>query len=156
MNYMIYNVFLSFKIQWWWLLHCLFCYFSYKIYLFFFFFAFLVYLHLSVQFSCSFMSESLRPRGLQHTRLPCPSPTPGACSNSCPSNHLILCRPLLLLPPIFPNIRVFFSELSFASLGNLLDSGIKPASPALQADSLPSEPPKKPVLLLGLPWWFYF
>ena len=30
------------------------------------------------------MSSSLRPYGLQHTRLPCPSPTPGACSNSCP------------------------------------------------------------------------
>ena len=39
---------------------------------------------LSVQFSHSIMSESLRPHGLQHARLPCPSPTPGACSNSCP------------------------------------------------------------------------
>ena len=54
--------------------------------------------------------------GLQHTRFPCPSPTPRACSNSCPSsqwwlsNHLILCHPLLLLPSIFPSIRVFSSE----------------------------------------------
>ena len=39
----------------------------------------------SVQFSCSVMSNSLWPHGLQHARLPCPSPTPGACSNSCPS-----------------------------------------------------------------------
>ena len=38
----------------------------------------------SVQFSCSVMSNSLRPHGLQHTRPPCPSPTPRACSNSCP------------------------------------------------------------------------
>ena len=38
----------------------------------------------SVQFSCSVMSDSLRPQGLQHARLPCPSPTPRACSNSCP------------------------------------------------------------------------
>ena len=38
----------------------------------------------TVQFSHSVMSVSLRPHGLQHTRLPCPSPTPGACSNSCP------------------------------------------------------------------------
>ena len=38
----------------------------------------------SVQFSCSVVSDSLRPHGLQHTRLPCPSPTLGACSNSCP------------------------------------------------------------------------
>ena len=64
------------------------------------------------------MSDSLQLHGLQHTRLPCPSPTPGACSNSCPlselvtpSNHLILCHPLLLLPSIFPRIRVFSSEL---------------------------------------------
>ena len=41
----------------------------------------------SVQFSCSVMSDSLRPQGLQHARLPCPSPTPGACSNSCPSSQ---------------------------------------------------------------------
>ena len=38
----------------------------------------------SVQFSHSVMYNSLQPHGLQHTRLPCPSPTPGACSNSCP------------------------------------------------------------------------
>ena len=40
----------------------------------------------SIQFSRSVMSNSLWPRGLQHTRLPCPSPTPGACSNSCLSS----------------------------------------------------------------------
>ena len=55
---------------------------------------------------------------MQHARFPCPSPTPGACSNSCsiylvmPSNHLILCHPLLLLPLIFPSIRVFSNELA--------------------------------------------
>ena len=70
----------------------------------------------SVQFSCSVMSNSLRPHGLQHTRLPCPSPTPGAYLNSLsiklvmPSSHLILCHPLLLPHSIFPSIRVFFSE----------------------------------------------
>ena len=41
----------------------------------------------SQQLSCSVMSDSLWPHGLQHTRLPCPSPTPGACSNSCPSSQ---------------------------------------------------------------------
>ena len=52
----------------------------------------------------------------QHTRFPCPSPSPRVCSNSCPlsqwipSNHLILCHLLLLLPSVFPSIRVFFSE----------------------------------------------
>ena len=38
----------------------------------------------SVQFSCSFMSNSLWPLRLQHSRLPCPSPTPGTYQNSCP------------------------------------------------------------------------
>ena len=67
----------------------------------------------SVQFSHSVMSDSLQPRGLQHARFPCPSPTPRACSNFMtiesvmPSNHLILCHPLLLLPSGFPSIRVF-------------------------------------------------
>ena len=41
----------------------------------------------SAQFSHSVMSDSLRPHGLQHARLPCPSPTPRACSNSCPSSR---------------------------------------------------------------------
>ena len=61
------------------------------------------------------MSDSLRPHGLQHARPPCPSPTPGVYTKSCPLsvmplNHLILCCPLLLLPSIFPSIRVFSNE----------------------------------------------
>ena len=65
--------------------------------------------------SHSVMSDSLWPHRLQHTRFPCPSPTPGACSNSrslsvMPSNYLILCWPLLLLPSILPSIRVFSNE----------------------------------------------
>ena len=39
----------------------------------------------SVQFSCSVMSNSSQPHGIQQARLPCSSPTPGAYSNSCPS-----------------------------------------------------------------------
>ena len=38
----------------------------------------------SVQFNCSVVSDSLQPHGLQYARLPCPSPTPAACSNSRP------------------------------------------------------------------------
>ena len=62
------------------------------------------------------MSDPLQPHVLQHTRLLCPSPTPRVYLMSfliksvMPSNHLILCCPLLLLPSIFPSIRVFFSE----------------------------------------------
>ena len=63
----------------------------------------------SVQFSHSVVSASLQTHGLQHTRFPCPTSTLGACSNSCPSNHLILYHHLLL-SSIFPNIRVFSNE----------------------------------------------
>ena len=62
------------------------------------------------------MFDSLRPHESQHSRPPCPSPTPRVYSNSCPwswlmpSSHLILCRPLLLLPPIPPSRRVFSNE----------------------------------------------
>ena len=60
------------------------------------------------------MSNSLRSHVLQHGRLPCPSPTPRAYSNTSiksvmPSNHFILCCPLLL-PSILPSIRVFSNE----------------------------------------------
>ena len=69
----------------------------------------------SVRFSRSVVSDSLGPHESQHARPPCPSPIPGVYSNSCPSrvmqsSHLILCLPLLLLPPIPPGIRVFSSE----------------------------------------------
>ena len=59
------------------------------------------------------MSNSLPPHGLWHARLPCPSVSPGVCSNSCPLSKwchpTILCYPLLL-PSIFPSIRVFSNE----------------------------------------------
>ena len=56
---------------------------------------------ITVRQSVSSVAQScltLRPHELQHTRLPCPSPTPGACSNSSISNHLILCH-LQSFPP---------------------------------------------------------
>ena len=70
----------------------------------------------SVQFSHSVMSDSLQSHELQRARPPCPSPTPKSppkpmsIKSMMPSNHLILCCPLLLLPSIFPSIRVFSNE----------------------------------------------
>ena len=70
----------------------------------------------SVQFSHSVVSDSMWPYEPQHAWPPCPSSTPGVYPNSCPlrsvmsSNHLILCRPLLLLPSVFPSIKVFSNE----------------------------------------------
>ena len=116
-----------------------------------------------------------------------------------PYNHLILCCPLLLLPSIFPSIKVFFSDLAlcirwpkycsfsftispsniqswyplgltglislkskgfsqdywsgetFHSLGDLLGPEIESGSPALQADSLLFEPPRKTILSIKSP-----
>ena len=53
----------------------------------------------SVQFSRSVISDSLWPHGLQHTRLACPSPTPGAYSNSCPLSQW--CHPTISLCLVF-------------------------------------------------------
>ena len=61
------------------------------------------------------MSNSLLPHRLHHARLPCPSPTRSllkfmAIESVMPSNHLILCLPLLLPPSIVPSIRGFSNE----------------------------------------------
>ena len=60
------------------------------------------------------VSDCLRPHRLQHTRLPCPSPTRSllkivSIESVMSSNHLNFCHPLLL-PSIFPSIRVFSNE----------------------------------------------
>ena len=66
----------------------------------------------SVQFSHSVMSDSLWPHGLQQTRLPCPSPTPRAYSNSCPLHQW--CHPTISYS-VFP----FSSHFqSFPALGS--------------------------------------
>ena len=68
------------------------------------------------QFSHSVMPDSLRPHGLQHTRFHCPSPTPRACSNSCPLSQW--CH-----PPISSSIIPFSSCLqSFPASGSFLMS----------------------------------
>ena len=72
----------------------------------------------SVQFSCSVMSDSLWPHGLQHARLPCPSPISGAYPNSCPSSWW--CH-----PPISPSVVPFSScPQSFPASGSFLVSQV--------------------------------
>ena len=64
-------------------------------------------------FFSSVMSDSLWPHGLQHARLLCPSGSLlklMSVESVMPSNHLILCHLLLLLPSIFPSVRVFSNE----------------------------------------------
>ena len=93
----------------------------------------------SVQFSCSVVSNSLWPHGLQHARPPCPSPTPRVYSNSCPLSqwyHPTISPsvvPLLLLPSIFPSIRVFSNESLFTWGGQSI--GVSASISVLPMDS---------------------
>ena len=77
----------------------------------------------SVQFTHSVVSNSLQPHGLQHARPPCPSPTPGACQNSCPLSHW--CHPTISSSVVpfssclqyFPGIGSFQMSQLFTSSG---------------------------------------
>ena len=75
------------------------------------------------QFSCSVTSDSLQPHGLQHARLPCPSPTPRACSNSCSSSrccHTTISSSVVPFSPLlqsFPASGPFPMSQLFASVG---------------------------------------
>ena len=73
-------------------------------------------------FSCSAVSESLRPHGLQHPRLPCPSPSPGVCSNSCPLSRW--CHPAISssVVPFSSRPQSFPASGSFP-MGQLFASG---------------------------------
>ena len=90
----------------------------------------------SVQFTRSVMSNSLQPHGQQHARLPCPSPTPGVYSNSCPLNQW--CH-----PTISSSVVTFSSHLqSFPASGSfqisqLFTSGGQSISVSASASVLP-------------------
>ena len=93
----------------------------------------------SIQFSCSVVSDCLRPHGLQHSRLPCPSSTPGACSNSRPSNRW--CHPTIsssvipfssclqsfptsgFFPMILPCVHARLTQ-SYPTLCNLMECNV--------------------------------
>ena len=74
------------------------------------------------QFSCSAVSNSLQPHGLQHARLPCPSPTPGICSNSCPLSRW--CHPTISssVVPFSSRLQSFPASGSF-QMSQLFASG---------------------------------
>ena len=70
----------------------------------------------TVQFGRSVLSDFLQPHGPQHSKLPCPSPTPGACSSSCPLSQW--CH-----PTVSPSVVPFSSCLqSFPALGSFARS----------------------------------
>ena len=97
----------------------------------------------SVQFRCSVVSDSLRPQEPQHTRPPCPSPTPRACSNSCPLNRW--CHP-----------TISFSVIPFSScLQSFPESGSFPMSPFCASGSQSiGVSASAPVLPMNIQGWF--
>ena len=79
------------------------------------------YFQVLIQFICSVMSDSLWPHGLQHARLPCPSPTPGACSNSRPSTQW--CHPTISSSVISSFCLQSFSASGSFSMSQFFTSG---------------------------------
>ena len=102
-----------------------------------------IYLECSGQFSRSVVSNSLRPHGLQHTRPPCPSPTPGVYSNSCPLSQG--CHPTISCSVVpfssrlqsFPASGSFPMSQFFASGGQSIGGS-----------------PSASVLLMNIQGWF--
>ena len=100
-------------------------------------------LHMLLLFSRSVMSHSLWPHRLQHARLPCPSPSPGACSNSCPSSswwHPTISSSVV---PFSFHLQTFPSSESFL-MSQLLVSGSQSIGASASA----------PVLPMNIQGWF--
>ena len=91
---------------------------------------------LGVQFSCSVVSDFLCPHGLQHARPPCPSPTPRACSNSCPLSQW--CHPTISssVIPFSSHLQSFPASGSF-SVSQFFTSGGQSIGIAASASVLP-------------------
>ena len=90
----------------------------------------------SVQFSCLFMSDFLQPHGLQHTRLPYPSPNSGACSNSCSWSQW--CHPTISssVIPFSPCLQSFPASWSFL-MSQFFTSGSQSIGVSASASVLP-------------------
>ena len=91
---------------------------------------------LSVQFSHSVMSDSLRPHGLQHARPPCPSPTPGVYSHSCPLSRW--CHPTISSSVVpFSSCLQFFPASRYFPMSQLFASGDQTIGASASASVLP-------------------
>ena len=93
------------------------------------------FLH-SVQFSCSVISDSLRPHGLQHVRPPCSSPTPWIYSNSCPSSQW--CHPTISSSVVpFSSCLQSFPESGSFPMSQFFTSGCQSIRVSTSASVLP-------------------
>ena len=98
---------------------------------------------LLVHFSCSVVSNSLWPHGLQHARLLCPSPSPRICSNSCPLNQWCQATILSFVIPFSSCLQSFPASRSFP-MSQLLSSSGQSIGPAALAS----------VLSMNIQGWF--
>ena len=90
----------------------------------------------SVQFSLSVISDSLRPHGLQHTRPPCPSPTPRVYSNSCALSQW--CHPTISSSVIpFSSCLQSFSASGSFQMSQFFASGGQSIGVSASASVLP-------------------
>ena len=96
---------------------------------------FALYYEASVQFNHSVESNSLWPHGLQHIRLPCPSLSPGVCSNSCP---LRWCHPTISssVVPFSSRLQSFPASGSF-QMSQLFESGGQSTGVSASSSVLP-------------------
>ena len=96
----------------------------------------LPYQYPSVQFSCSVVSDSLRPHGLQHTRPPCPLATPEVYTNSCPLSRW--CHPTISssVVPFSSRLQSFPASGSF-QMSQFLTSGGQSTGVSASASDLP-------------------
>ena len=90
----------------------------------------------SVQFSCSVVSDSLQPHGLQHTSLPCPSPNPGAFLDSCSSSWW--CHPTISSSVVpFSSCLQFFAASGSFPMSQLFTPGGQSTGVSASASVLP-------------------
>ena len=95
-----------------------------------------LYRFLSIQFSCTVMSDSLRPHGLHHTRPSCPSPTLGIYSNSCPLSQW--CHPTISSSVIpFSSSLQSFPESGSFQMSQFFASGGQSIGVSASASVLP-------------------
>ena len=106
----------------------------------------------SVQFSHSVVSDSLQPHGLQHARPPCPSPTPGLYSNSCPLSWC--CHPTISSSfASFSSCPQFFAASGYFPISQLFTSGGQSiGASALVSVQFSSVQSLSRVQLLATPW----
>ena len=112
-----------------------------------------IHIQLNIQFSHSVMTYSFQPHGLQHTRLPCPSPAPGTCSNLCLSSSW--CHPAISssVAPFSSCLRSFPASGSFP-MSQFCASGSQSIGVSASASSLPMN--IQDWFPLGLTGWISF